>query len=79
MRQELNDQDMNEVVGGTVNLSEAANKIGFTTLHEGYTLKCIFDEAKKLVSKLYAENDLSESAFDKLVKQEFSDRHWIDA
>ena len=49
MRQELNDQDMNEVVGGTVNLSEAANKIGFTTLHEGYTLKCSFDEAKKLL------------------------------
>ncbi len=77
MREQINENALEEVVGGTVNLSEAANKIGFTTLHEGYTLKCSYKEAKKLVSQLFAANDLSEAAFDKLVKKEFQARGWI--
>jgi len=77
MREEIKDFELDEVVGGVVNLSQAANKIGFTTLHEGYVLKCSYQDAKKLVSKLFAENELSESAFDKLVKDEFLKRGWI--
>lgn len=77
MREEINDTNLEEIVGGVVNLSEAANKIGFTTLHEGYTLKCTYKEAKTLVSQLYAANELSESAFDQLVKKEFQARGWI--
>lgn len=77
MREQITDLDLEEVVGGTVNLSEKANKIGFTTLHEGYVLKCTYKEAKKLVSSLFANNDLSESEFDKLVKKEFQSRGWI--
>lgn len=77
MREQINDVNLEEVVGGTVNLSQAANKIGFTTLHEGYVLKCTYQEAKKLVSRLFAENELSESAFDQLVKKEFQARGWI--
>lgn len=77
MREQINDVNLEEVVGGTVNLSQAANKIGFTTLHEGYVLKCTYQEAKKLVSRLFADNELSESAFDQLVKKEFQARGWI--
>lgn len=77
MREQINDLDLGEVVGGTVNLSEKANKIGFTTLHEGYVLKCSYKDAKKLVSQLFAANELSESAFDQLVKKEFQSRGWI--
>lgn len=77
MKQELSDIELNEVVGGTVNLSEKANKIGFTTLGEGYVLKCTFKQAKGLLSSLYASNDLSEGEFDRLVKREFKSRGWI--
>ena len=77
MKQELHDIELDEVVGGSVNLSEAANKIGFTTLHEGYLLKCTYKQAKGLLSSLYASNDLSEGEFDRLVKREFQSRGWI--
>ena len=77
MREIIPDNEISEVVGGVVNLSEAANKIGFTTLHEGYVLKCSYKEAKTLVSLLYAQNELSESGFDNLVKKEFMSRGWI--
>lgn len=78
MSHQLSDQDLESVVGGSVNLSEKKNKIGFDTIGEVYTLKCTFKDARTLVVKMFAENpDLSEQAFDILVRDEFRDRKWI--
>ena len=78
MSHQLSDQDLESVVGGSVNLSEKKNKIGFDTIGEVYTLKCTFKEARTLVVTMFADNpDLSEQAFDILVRDEFRDRKWI--
>ena len=78
MRKELIDNELEEVVGGTVNLSEKKNKIGFSTLGEGYTLKCSFKEARNLVATMFAANtDATEREFDTLVRDAFASRGWI--
>lgn len=78
MRQEINDLDLDKVSGGSVNLSEKKNKIGFDTLGEGYTLKCTYKEARSLVSSLFAANqDMTEKDFDILVRNQFKAKGWI--
>ena len=78
MGHQLTDQDLENVVGGSVNLSEKKNKIGFDTIGEAYTLKCTFKEAKTLVLTMFAENpDVTEQEFDILVRDEFLHRNWI--
>jgi len=78
MRQEINDLDLDKVNGGSVNLSEKKNKIGFDTIGEGYTLKCTYTEARKLVSSLFATNqDKTEKEFDILVRDTFKAKGWI--
>lgn len=78
MGHQLTDQDLENVVGGSVNLSEKKNKIGFDTIGEAYTLKCTFKEAKTLVLTMFADYpDLSERDFDIKVRDEFRDRKWI--
>jgi len=75
---QLSDQDLENVVGGSVNLSEKKNKIGFDTIGEGYTLKCTFKEAKTLVISLFAaHSDMGEREFDIFVRDEFRSRNWI--
>lgn len=78
MRQEINDLDLDKVSGGSVNLSEKKNKIGFDTIGEAYTLKCTYKEARTLVSSLFASNqDLNEKDFDILVRNQFKAKGWI--
>lgn len=78
MRQEINDLDLDKVSGGSVNLSEKKNKIGFDTIGEAYTLKCTYKEARTLVSSLFAANqDKTEKEFDTLVRDQFKAKGWI--
>lgn len=78
MGHQLTDQDLENVVGGSVNLSEKKNKIGFDTIGEAYTLKCTFKEAKTLVLSMFADyTDVTEREFDILVRDEFLHRNWI--
>jgi len=78
MAYQLSDQELEYVVGGSVNLSEKKNKIGFDTIGEGYTLKCTFKVASKKVAELFAENqNLTEKEFDILVRDVFRDNKWI--
>ena len=78
MRQKINDLELDAVNGGSVNLSEKKNKIGFDTLGEAYTLKCTYKEARSLVTSLFAANqDLTEKDFDTLVRNQFKAKGWI--
>ena len=79
MRQEINDMEMDQVVGGTVSLSEARMKICFSTLNDKRNLKnCTFKEARDLCNQLFAANaDLTERQYDALVRDEFEKRGWI--
>jgi len=77
MRENLDFDALEQVVGGCVNLSKSKMKIGFTTLQEGYDLKCTFEEARDLLYKLFAENDTTEAKFDQIVKDTFLAKGWI--
>lgn len=78
MREAINDLELDNVNGGSVNLSEKKNKIGFDTIGEAYTLKCTYTEARKLVSALFAANqDMTEKQFDTYVRDQFRARGWI--
>ena len=78
MREEIKDLELDKVNGGSVNLSERKNKIGFDTIGEAYTLKCTFTEARKLVSSLFALNqDMTEKEFDTYVRDQFKAKGWI--
>lgn len=77
MREMINNEDLFQIAGGRVNLSREKNKIGFTTLAEGYELKCSFEDARDLLTSLFSQYDTSEAAFDQIVKDEFMSRGWI--
>ncbi len=78
MSHQLTDQDLENVVGGSVNLSEKKNKIGFDTIGEVYTLKCTYKQAKTLLLSMFADYpDLTEREFDIKVRDEFKDQKYI--
>ena len=78
MSNQLSDQELENVVGGSVNLSEKKNKVGFDTIGEVYTLKCTYTEARtRLVSLFASHQDLSEREFDILVRDDFKYNKWI--
>lgn len=78
MRQELNDRMLEEVTGGSVTLSKPMNMCGFTTLGKIYKIKGDFALMRNRLFELYDEHsDMSDKAFDTLVRDEFQARGWI--
>lgn len=79
MREQINDEILDAVHGGTVILSRDNNTIGFTTLGQNFELKnCTYYEAFGLVDTLYVNNkELSDLEFDKLVRKAFKQNGWI--
>ena len=78
MREEIKDKDLEVVAGGAVLLSEGRNRISFSTLCEGYTLKIPFSQANDEVVKMYVQSSgMNEYEFDTYVKKVFQDNGWI--
>ena len=78
MRQEINDNQLDEIVGGTTCLSESQNRISFTTLNTGYPLKCDFKTARSFLVGLFAEYpDMTEEEFDRFARKEFRAKGYI--
>ena len=78
MKEQLNDMDLEQVVGGTVVVSADKMKIGFTTLGEKYGLKnCTFDEAMSVIYSMYGQYTNRGELFDTAVRNEFRSRGWI--
>lgn len=78
MRKALDDFEADMIVGGVVYLSDKRMKVGFTTTGETFNLLCDFKDARDLLNDLYDENsNMSDTAFDSLVKSEFSARGYI--
>ena len=79
MRKELEDAQMDNVVGGTVIISKDYMNVGFSTLGEKYNLKNVtYKDARDYRDELIEQNpQMSNSAFDKFCKQKFFDRGWI--
>lgn len=79
MREQLNDEVLESVAGGTVILSRDNNTVGFTTTGQNFQLKnCSYYDAFALIDSLYVNNkQKSDNEFDKLVRKEFAKRGWI--
>lgn len=79
MKQALNDEVLDQVVGGTVNLNTNAMMIGFTVLGESFQLKnCTDTEAMILVVQLYSQyKKKGNLAFETATKEAFAANGWI--
>lgn len=79
MRQQLNEQAMEQVVGGTVIISKDYMMIGFDTTQEKFNLKnCTYRQARDYVDDLLDSNPgLSNAEFDTLVKNGMKAKGWI--
>ena len=79
MREQINDQEMENVVGGTVIISKDYNNIGFSTTREKFDLKnCTFKQARNYVDDLLEEHpEMSNAEFDNFVKNAFKAKGWI--
>lgn len=79
MREELNEQALDQVVGGTVIISKDYMTVGFSTTREKFSLKnCTFKQVRNYIDDLLEENpNLSNAAFDKLAKDNLKAKGWI--
>ena len=79
MRKELNNEQIGNVVGGTVIISKDYMKVGFDTLGQMYDLKnCTYKEARNYRDDLIEQNpQMSNVEFDKFCKAKFAERGWI--
>lgn len=80
MKKELNDAQVEEVVGGTVIISANYMRVGFVTTKESYKLKNVtYRDARNYAEDLLDENrHLSDAQFDQLCKQKMAEKGWID-
>ncbi len=79
MRQELNDKDMSQVVGGTVILNTTRMRLGFTYLQEAYdVVNCSDDDARDLVNALYKQYKYDgDKALEEATRAAFLERGWL--
>ena len=79
MREQINENALENVVGGTVVVSGDKMKVGFTTLNEKYSLKnCTFDQVMSVIYGMYGSyQDHTGTDFDTAVKQALQSRGWI--
>ena len=79
MRQQLNEQAMEQVVGGTVIISRDYMMVGFDTTQEKFNLKnCTYKQVRDYVDDLLDDNpNLGNAEFDQLVKKNLQAKGWI--
>ncbi len=79
MKRELNDLELEEVVGGTVTLSAPTNKVIFSAIRRSFQIKGDIKQMRNLMLSLYDEHGetMSNEEFDRLVMNEYAARGWI--
>jgi hypothetical protein len=79
MKQEINELELESVVGGTVVISKDKMKVGFTTMGGSYKLvNCTYKQARNYVEDLKDANPgLTDAQFDALAKQNLQAKGWI--
>lgn len=80
MRHELDDNQLEQVTGGTVEFSGTKMKIGFTVLGEGYkVVNCTKDEAMALVMMTYLQyKDQGDAVNEQKTKEAFQAKGWLE-
>ena len=79
MKQEINEQDLEQVVGGTVYVNGTKMKISLTVLGKAYKLKnCEDYQVMGLVSQLYGQyKTKGDLAYETAVRDALSANGWI--
>lgn len=79
MREQLDEQLLDNVVGGTVIISKDYMVVGFSTIQEKYNLKnCTYKQIRDYIEDLLDDNpNLSNEEFDLLAKQNLQSKGWI--
>lgn len=79
MRENINEQSLENVAGGTVIISKDYMVVGFDTTQEKFNLKnCTYRDARNLIEDLKDANPtMSNAAFDQLAKQTLQSKGWI--
>ena len=80
MRQELNENALDDVVGGTVKISESRKQIKFTEISgsKAYKFNCTFSEATILAAQIYGQYaGKSAAEYEEACKAAFEERGWI--
>jgi len=81
MRSEINDSQLEEVVGGTVIVSEDYMVVGFSTLKTKHNLKnCTYRQVMNQVADWKDEakaNNMTNAEFDVWVRDQMHARGWI--
>ena len=79
MRNELNNDELDQVVGGTVCISESRMLIMFTDLGATrYKLKCSFNQANMLALSMYEDyKDKSSVEYEEACKAAFIEKGYI--
>lgn len=80
MREQINEQELESVVGGIVRVSGNRMKVSFSTLQEAYKLvNCDASDAALLAQILYNEHkNEGDLAYENAVKAAFQERGWIN-
>ena len=78
MRTEMNENELELVVGGTVIVSDLG-RVGFSTIGKKFTLKNVgWREARNYAEELHDDHkDMTNSEFDQFVMKTFQDLGWI--
>ena len=79
MRKEINENEIEMVVGGTVIISKDNMNVGFSSTREKVNLKdCTYREARNFVEDLKDANPgLTNAEFDALTRQKLEEQGWI--
>ena len=78
MKQELSLDDLNQVIGGSIVITDGGS-IGFTTLRQAFKLKNIsWKDARSYVEdQLELHPELKDKEFDEYIKAQMQARGWI--
>jgi len=78
MREQINDQDMEEVVGGIVRVNGNRSRVGFTTLGIAFDYKCSYGEALGLAASMYEQyKNSSQAEYETAVMNAMKAKGWI--
>lgn len=78
MREQINNEELEQVVGGIVRVNGNRKRVGFTTLGEAYDYKCSYSEALGLAADMYEQyKNGSQATYETAVKNEMRHRGWI--
>lgn len=78
MREQINDQELEQVVGGIVRINGNIKGIGFTTLGQAYHYTCSYSQAVSLAATLYEQyQNRSQADYEQAVLDAMRFNGWI--